>query len=203
MPEATGYDSSPIRAASEVRWLAAYTRPKHECRVREYCQDRNIEAFLPTFRSWRRWSDRRKLLDLPLFPSYVFIRVDEEQRRRAVQAPGFLWFVHQQGYPVRVDEAELEAVRQLLNSGLQYDPLPEAQLGDEIEIMRGPLQGQIGRLVRKQQNAIALLVSAINGGVRITLPDASWVRLLRHRYSRPKLMRPLPARSYKNGFEIG
>ncbi len=160
--------------------MAAYTRPKHESRVREYCQEREIETFLPTYRSWRHWSDRRKLLDLPLFPSYLFMRVSEEQRRRAVQAPGFLWFIHQQGRPVPVNEAELAAVRQLLVSGLQYDPLPGAQLGDEIEIVRGPLQGQIGRLVRKQQNAIALLVTAINGGVRVTLPDTSWVRVVRH-----------------------
>ncbi len=171
-------------AGKEQRWLAAYTRPKHECCVRQYCQEREIETFLPTYRSWRRWSDRRKLLELPLFPSYIFIRVDEMQRHRAVQAPGFLWFVQQQGRPVEVNEAELSAVRQLLVSGLEYDPLPEVQLGDEIEIVRGPLQGQIGRLVRKQQNAIALVVTAINGGVRVTLPDTTWVRV-RRRQIRP------------------
>lgn len=187
--------NSSSDSSGEYRWLAAYTRTKHEAKVRDFCRDREIEAFLPTYRSWRRWSDRRKLLDLPLFPSYVFLRVDNQLRKRAVQAPGFLWYVHQQGRPVQVDPAELEAVRRLLASGLEYDPLPEAQLGDEVEIVYGPMRGQTGRLVRKQQNAIALVISAINGGVRVTLPDATWVRVLRHHAPRilPAASRLSPA----------
>ena len=135
--------------------------------------------FLPTYRSWRRWSDRRKLLDLPLFPSYVFVRLREADRYRAVQAPGFLWFVTQDHRPAIVKAHEIAAIQQLLASGLQFDPLPTVHLGDEVEIVDGPMRGTQGRLIRKEQNAVALLVSAINGGVRIMFPDASWIRTLK------------------------
>lgn len=156
-------------------WLAAYTRPRHEERVTEFCHQRGIEAFLPLRAVLRRWSDRKKTLKVPLFPSYVFVRADETERRRAVQAPGLLWFVHSQSGPVHVAEAELHALRLALASGLDCDPLPNAQIGDEVEITAGALRGCRGRLLRKDAASILLIVSAINGGVRVALPDASWV----------------------------
>jgi transcription antitermination factor NusG len=159
-------------------WLAAYTRPRHEEEVRAYCEQHDIEAFLPTYPSWREWSDRRKLLRLPLFPSYVFLRPDAERRRQAVQAPGMLWFVHDSVGPVPVPETDLQAVRRVLESGLVYDPLPGVQLEDEVEIIKGALRGCRGRLLRKDMGAIALTVGVVNGGVRIKLPDPSWVRPL-------------------------
>lgn len=167
-------------------WLAGYTRSHYEHKVRDFYQQRGWEVFLPTYRSWRRWSDRRKLLDLPLFPSYVFVRLRESDRYRAVQAPGFLWFVTQDHRPAVVHEHEIASIRQLLASGLQFDPLPTVHLGDEVEIIDGPMRGAYGRLVRKEKNSVALIVSAINGGVKITLPDATWIRPL-HRNPQPAL----------------
>lgn len=160
-------------------WLAAYTRPRHEEKIRAYCEEREIEVFLPTHQSWRRWSDRRKLIRLPLFPCYVFVRAADAQRQRAVQAPGFLWFVHNRTGPVRVAADELGAIRRLLASGLEYDPLPNVHLGDEVEVISGVMRGCRGCLLRKGAGAIVLNVSAIHGAVRVTLPDSSWVRPVR------------------------
>lgn len=162
-------------------WLAAYTRPRCEERVRRYCDDRGIETFLPTHQSWRRWSDRKKLLHLPLFPSYVFVRPDESQRPRANQAPGFLWFVHDRRGPVHVAETELAALRRVLASGLEFDPLPDARVGDEVEIVQGVLRGCRGLLLCKDTRALVLCVSGIHGGVRVQLPDPRWVRRLPRR----------------------
>ena len=158
--------------------LIPHFRSHYEHKVRDYYQQRGWEVFLPTYRSWRRWSDRRKLLDLPLFPSYVFVRLREADRYRAVQAPGFLWFVTQEGQPAIVDHQELQAIRLALNSGLQYDPLPTLHLGDEVEIIEGSMRGTRGRLIRKEQNAVALVVNAITGGIKISLPDVTWIKLL-------------------------
>lgn len=165
----------PTAAMGRDPWLAAYTRPRHEEKVKQYWIERGIETFLPCRRVWRRWSDRRRELSVPLFPSYVFVRIGAAERARAVQAPGFLWFVRGVGGPVSVDESELEAVRRLLASGLEYDPLPAAQLGDEVEIVSGSMRGVRGRLERKGVAGVVLLVSAIHGLVRVTLPDPSWV----------------------------
>lgn len=156
-------------------WLAAYTRHRHEEKFKRYCEERGFEVFLPCYQSWRRWSDRRKLVTLPLFPAYVFVRVEEWERLRVLSAPGFLWFVHNSNGAVRVAEGELMAVRRLLSSGLEFDPIPSARLGDEVEIVSGALRGTRGRLMRKDGTSVGLVVSAIQGVVRVNLPDPSWI----------------------------
>ncbi|HEY7838614.1 MAG TPA: UpxY family transcription antiterminator [Terriglobales bacterium] len=168
-----------VSALTDSAWYAAYTRSRHEYRVRDYCLERGLEAFLPSYRRWRRWSDRRVQIEMPLFPSYVFVRLDEVQRQRAVQAPGFLWFVHGQSGPVRVADDELEAIRRLLASGLDFDPMPSAEVGDQVEIVSGAMRGCRGRLLRKDHGAIIMAVAAIQGGIRVCLPDSSWVRVSR------------------------
>lgn len=102
--------------------------------------------------------------------------MNENVRQQVVQAPGFLWFVHSSRGPVRVDERELAAVRRLLESGLQFDPLPNIQVGDEVEVVGGAMHGCRGHLHRKDANAIILLVSAVNGAIRVSLPAASSLR---------------------------
>lgn len=174
-----------VDAESGLPWLAAYTRPRHEEKVRQYCEERGIETFLPCRRIMKRWSDRRKEIHQPLFPSYVFLQLDEEHRRRAVQAPGFLWFVRTQNGPTKVDPWELWNLRVALANGLDCDPLPGARPGDPVEITAGPLRGCRGHLERKDAAAIVLLVTAINGTVRVRLPDGATLRSLS----------PSPARS--------
>lgn len=178
---------APLGATSEA-WLAGYTRPRHEQKVAEYFLQHRWQVFLPTHSTWRYWSDRRKLVRLPLFPSYVFVKLSDPERRRAVQAPGLMGWVRGNGGPARVDEDELRAIAKLLQSGLAFDPLPAVEMGDEVEIAVGAMRGCRGRLLRKEQGAIALLVSAINGGVRVNLPDPTWIRPL-----------PRPARAAAQG----
>lgn len=156
-------------------WLAAYTRPRHERKIAAFCDRARVEAYLPTYRTWRIWSDRRKQLDLPLFPGYVFIRAHEAERLRVLAAPGLLWFVHDRRGFLRVAAREIDAVRRMLRAGLSCDPLPWAHVGDEVEIVRGVLRGCRGRLIHKQASAVALVITAIGASVRVSLPDASWV----------------------------
>jgi transcription antitermination factor NusG len=186
-PLGEGQRSRP--AASDRLWLAAYTRPHFEHKVQTFLQERQLECFLPTYRSLRRWSDRRKVLNMPLFPSYVFVRLGEDERRRAVQAPGLLWFVHNQDGPVPVSDTELDALRRLMASGLEYDPLTNVEIGDEIEVVLGPMAGCRGRLLRKSPNSIAFMVSAINGAVRVHVPDPAWVAPVKPARLRDRLSR--------------
>jgi transcription antitermination factor NusG len=141
--------------------------------VEDYFRQREWEVFWPTVRVRRQWSDRCKIIAAPLFPSYVFVRLTEAERRRAVQAPGFLWFVRNERGP-----APVAAEERLLASGWRFDPLPAARLGDEVEIVAGALRGCRGRLMRKDAGTIVLMVSAINGGLRVTVPDPAWIRVL-------------------------
>lgn len=159
-----------------VPWLAAYTRSRHEEKVKSYCEALGVEVFLPCYRTWRRWSDRKKLLSLPLFPSYIFVRHDQKLQPRIVQAPGFLWFVHDRGGAVRVDALELNAIRAALTSGLNLDPIPDIEVGDMAEITCGALRGYRGYLESKDAGGVVLRISAIHGAIRVNLPDPGWIR---------------------------
>lgn len=161
---------------SASRWLAAYTKPHFEHKMAQYCRNRGIDVYLPTYKSWRRWSDRRVLLDFPLFPSYIFVGAGSSHEHRAQTAPGFLWYVRNSTGPVEVDGGELDSIRRMLESGLACDPMPGAQLGDEVEVVKGPLRGCRGFLERKDESALVLRVSAIQGMVRVAIVDPSFVR---------------------------
>lgn len=165
-------------AAEDPPWLAAYTRPRHEFKVKEYCEGRGIKTFLPCHKTWRRWSDRQKVLQLPLFPSYVFVRARQEQTGRLVTAPGLLWFVRNGNGPVEVDAAELSAVQTALGRGWALDPLAGVEAGAELEIACGALRGYRGCLDSKQKGGLILRVSAINATIRVRLPDSGWVAAL-------------------------
>lgn len=178
-PAQGGSERGSLDSPDSGPWLAAYTRPRHEDKLRRYCQERDIEAFLPTYQSRRCWSDRAKVLELPLFPSYVFLRpTSPPDRERVVRAPGFLWFVHNSSGPVYASDVEVSTIRRLLASGLAFDPLPNIRLGDAVEIVSGVMRGCRGHLLRKDTTSVVLTVSAVNGTVRVVLPDGSSVRRL-------------------------
>src|SRR5215831_9453853 len=76
-----------------LRWVAAYTSARHEKTVARQLEDRSIEGFLPLYRSWHRWKDRRKLVELALFPSYVFVKIGALEKLRVLQVSGVVHLV--------------------------------------------------------------------------------------------------------------
>src|SRR5271170_4140348 len=94
----------------QSHWYAACTSPRHEKRVATQMKGNQLECFLPLYRSVRHWKDRRKELDLPLFPGYIFIRVALEQRLQVLQVPGVLQFVSFGGKPASLPDDEIEAL---------------------------------------------------------------------------------------------
>lgn len=128
----------------------AYTCARHEKQVFRQLQDRRIETFLPTYRSVRRWKDRRKELELPLFPSYVFVHLPAEDRLRVLQVPGVVRFVGFQGKPAPLEETEVECLKRGILNGVQAEPCPYLKTGQRVRVKYGPLAGAEGILIRKK-----------------------------------------------------
>lgn len=148
-----GVDLSPAqepRGLGNDRWYAAYTCARHEKQVSRQLQDRCLESFLPTFRSVRRWKDRRKELELPLFPGYVFVRLAGRDRIRVLQVPGVVRFVSFGGNPVPLDDKEIECLRSGVVNGVRAEPYPYLKIGRQVRVKSGPLAGAEGILVRKK-----------------------------------------------------
>ena len=134
-------------------WYALRTRSRHEKRVEEQLTARGIEPFLPLIQRWRQWKDRRKQVAFPLFPGYCFARFTQRDRITVVSTHGVVQIIGNQDGPLPVPEAEIEAVRRLVESTLPYDPHPYLSEGMLVEVIRGPLKGLQGVLVRKGSRA--------------------------------------------------
>src|SRR6266566_8789955 len=139
-------------------WYAAYTRARHEKHVSRQLQDRAIESFLPTYRSVRRWKDRRKEIELPLFPGYVFVRLASDDRIRVLQIPGVVRFVSFSGKPARLENGEIESLRNGVVNGIQAEPHPFLKVGQRVRVKHGPLAGTEGILLRKKDR-LRLVIS--------------------------------------------
>jgi transcription antitermination factor NusG len=154
-------------------WYALWTRSRHEHFVSRELATHNIEAFLPTVARWSVWKDRRKKIDWPLFPGYCFAKFETDARYRVLNCKGVVTIVSVSGEPAPIPDEQIESVRRLVASELRYDPWPFIREGTRVEVVRGPLAGVVGRLVRKGANAhLVLSVELVSGAVSVQV-DAS------------------------------
>ena len=159
-----------------LAWYAVWTRSRHEQVVREQLERKGIEAFLPTITRWSHWKDRKKQVDWPLFPGYCFVRFDGTERLPVLKCTGVVNIISFDGDIAPIPEHEIESIRQLVESELQFDPCPLIREGMMVEVTHGPLRGVVGRLVRKGSHArLVLSVDLIGQAVSVEV-DASDVK---------------------------
>jgi transcription antitermination factor NusG len=144
---------------SSTRWFAIWTRSRHEQVVREQLDRKRVEAFLPTITRWSRWKDRKKKVDWPLFPGYCFARFDPSDSLAVLKCTGVVNIVSFEGRPAPIPDYEVESVRLLVGSALQYDPCPMIHEGMTVSVVHGPLRGVVGRLMRKDAAKARLVLS--------------------------------------------
>ena len=158
---------------SDLHWYAVWTRSRHEAAVRQSLDDAQIEAFLPTITKWSRWKDRKKRIDWPLFPGYCFARFDPASHLAVLKQRGVANIVSFNAEPAPIPDAEIENIRQLILSELQFDPCPMVKEGMMVEVVHGPLKGVVGRLVRKDPRArLVLSVDLISQAVSVEVDAA-------------------------------
>lgn len=163
----------------ERHWYALYTRSNFERLVRAQLAEKGLTAFLPLHTVVRFWSDRKKRIDVPLFPSYVFVHADRRERYRAVQCRGVVRMVSFTGEPARIPAQQIESIRRILQHG--YEPVPHQYLrfGDEVEIVAGALQGLRGFYVEDRGHGrLVVSVDAIQQSVAVEV-ERDQVRRLR------------------------
>ena len=158
-------------------WFAVWTRSRAEKAVHEQLARKGVEVFLPTAPRWSRWKDRRKLIDWPLFPGYCFARFDPADSLNVLTCAGVATIVSFNGQLAPIPDAEVEAVRRLVTSDLQYDPCPFISEGSRVEVIYGPLKGVTGLLVKKDRHARLVLSVQLIGRAVATTVDAADVRL--------------------------
>ena len=168
-----------LQDSYEMRqWFALRVKSRYEKLVATVAHNKGFEEFLPLYQCRRRWSDRFKSVELPLFPGYVFCRLNPEFRLPILTIPGVLHFVGLGRIPVPIDDAEVAAIQTAVRSGLEIEPWPFLNVGQQIRVEAGPLAGLEGILIdMRKKTRIVVSVSLLQRSVGVEI-EADWVRPL-------------------------
>lgn len=155
---------------SGARWYALRTRSRHEKVVRDQLSTQGIEPLLPTVKRLSQWKDRKKEIEVPLFSGYCFVRFASEQKLPVLKTVGVVDLVGGGQQPEPIPDEEIVALQTLMASVLPYDPHPYLHEGMMVEVVRGPLQGVKGILLRKgKSHRLIMGVKLIQQGVAVDI----------------------------------
>jgi transcription termination/antitermination protein NusG len=170
--------SSPAVELAVPHWYAIYTCARHEKCVAKQLAERGIESFLPLYRSWHTWKDRRKEVELALFPSYVFVHIAAQMKLRVLQLPGVVHLVSSSGQPTPLPNQEIEALRDGLDQQIYAEPHPYLKVGRKVQVKRGPLAGTEGILIRKKDKfRVVISLDVLMRSVAVEVDAADVVAL--------------------------
>ncbi len=156
--------SAPIPVqAVERRWFATFTLPQNEKSVLKQLDLRSVESFLPTYETVRVWRNRqRKHVTLPLFPTYLFVRISRAERVKVLACPGVLHIVGNHREPLPLEDSEVELLRSDF-CRRRMEPFHDVVIGEKVRIKSGVMQGVQGTLVRKSGgHRFVLTIEMIN-----------------------------------------
>ena len=152
-------------------WWALYTRHQHEKVVAEMLASKGFDIFLPLYESTRRWKDRRKVISLPLFPCYVFVRGGLDRKLQVVTTPGVHMILHRGDQVAVVPEQEIAAIQRAISGSYRVEPHPFLKCGTRVRVIRGPLEGVQGILVRKKNlSRLVVSVDMLAQSVAVEIP---------------------------------
>lgn len=144
------------------KWLAIYSRPRWEKKVNQLLREKGLESYCPLNKVRRKWSDRVKLVEEPLFKSYVFVKVSDENRTEVRMTPGVINFVYWNGKPAVVKEKEINAIKQFLNDYENVIVEPMAvELKQRVRIAAGPLMDQVGEVIALNRKTVKVAIDSL------------------------------------------
>ena len=168
--------ASFVQSSQEVAsgWLALTVKPQHELASANALQMRDIESYAPVFSERRRWSDRFKVINVPLFPGYVFARFGQRQRTAALQCAGIRSIVQFGPEPAQIPDSDMASIRLLISATVYLEPWEGLIPGDKIRVETGPLTGVTGVfLSHKGRCSLAVSLDLLGRSVIATLPQES------------------------------
>jgi transcription antitermination factor NusG len=160
-------------------WFGLHIKSNFEKVTATILDAKGLEVYYPTFRTRRRWSDRVKEIEQPLFPGYVFCRFDPNNRLPILTTPGVLSIVGVAKAPAPIAESEIFAVQRIVESGVAARPWPFLHVGERVVIEKGPLSGTEGIVLNfKNRYRIVVSVSLLQRSISAEI-DVEMVRSLR------------------------
>ncbi len=158
------------------RWFAMRVKSGTEKTVSTITRNKGFEEFLPLYTCRRQWSDRTKSFEAPLFPGYVFCRLDPRNRMPLLTVPSVLGFVGFGNVPAPIDDSELEGIRAMVRSGFTPEPWPYLQVGQRVRVQCGPLQDLEGIFVEERnRHRIVVSIHLLMRSIAVEI-ERHWIR---------------------------
>lgn len=155
------------------KWLAVYTRPRWEKKVNHLLIEKGVESYCPLNKVRRKWSDRVKIIEEPLFKSYVFLKVNDEGRTAVRMTPGVINFVYWDGKPAVIKEKEINAIKRFLNEYENVEVRPmDLEVQQRVKISTGPLMDQEGKVLAIRRKTAKVAIDSL-GYILIAYIDRS------------------------------
>jgi transcription antitermination factor NusG len=158
------------QSSNSSSWFALQIRSRWESTTAGLLRGKGLETLLPTYTTKRKWSDRVKLVEAPLFPGYVFCRFDVHNRLPVLITPGVISVVGRGKTPIAVDDAEIFSIQAALGSGIQMEPWPYVEIGERVRIKDDVLDGMEGILTSfKGSDRVVISVSLLRRSVALEI----------------------------------
>lgn len=148
--------------AQPRKWLAVYTRPRWEKKVNQLLQEKGVESYCPLNKVRRKWSDRVKVVEEPLFKSYVFVKVSENDRAAVRMTSGAINFVYWNGKPAVIKEKEINAIKRFLDEYENVEAMPvELKINQRVRITNGSMMDQEGKVLDIRHKTAKIAIDSL------------------------------------------
>jgi len=155
------------------KWLAVYTRPRWEKKVNQLLKEKGVESYCPLNKVRRKWSDRVKVVEEPLFKSYVFVKVNDEDRATVRMTPGAINFVYWEGKPAVIKEKEIIAIKRFLD---EYENVEvqsqDLKVDERVRIINGSLMDHVGKVLDIRHKTAKIAIDSL-GYILVAYIDRS------------------------------
>jgi transcriptional antiterminator RfaH len=160
------------KSSSEEKWYALYTRPRAEKLVYQRLVEVGIETFLPLQKTYRMWSDRKKLVEKPLLTSYIFVKTNGKNFPKVYKTNGVVKFVSFEGKPVSIPQNQIDNLRLLINSDAEIEvSFDKFATGDNVEVISGSLVGLTGELIKiGSKNRVIVRIDRLDQNLILKIP---------------------------------
>jgi transcription antitermination factor NusG len=144
------------------KWFAIYTRPRWEKKVNQLLLQKGIEVYCPLNKVRRKWSDRIKTVEEPLFKSYVFVKVADEERTKVRMTEGVVNFVYWDGKPAIIKEKEIQTIKRFLDEYENVEVVKmELNEGDRVQVIAGPMMDQEGKVIEVKNKVAKVCIDSL------------------------------------------
>lgn len=170
------------RPSFSKKWMVIYTRPRWEKKVDRLLQEQGIESFCPVRNVENQWADRKKMVSLPLFNGYVFVKINEREECKVRYTMGVLNFIYYMGKPAIVRDNEIDKLKQIIDSysNVEVVSLSEISKGDRVRIKSGLFHNQEGQIIQIQGKHVLMSFDDLDCALVTRIPVSNIMLTINH-----------------------